>query len=92
MTQYTIEELTSIIKVSKQSIYNILNNEYKMQVKGRMYNSKTKSFEDYTFTHDNFKLRFINKENYIIDRTKKEYMPHGHRTAVKIIYESLHSQ
>ena len=27
MTQYTIEELTSIIKVSKQSIYNILNKD-----------------------------------------------------------------
>ena len=87
-----IGEVDAYVWIHIDDIYNILKNEYKIEVKGKMYNTQTKRFEVYTFTHDNFKQRFINREKYIIDRTKKEYMPHGHRTAVKIIYESSHSK
>lgn len=65
--------------INQDDIYNILYNKKKMSIEGCFYNFKTKQFDMQSLTDDNF----------IYAEGKKEYIAHGHVTAINIVHQSL---
>ena len=82
-------EIDAYIWVYLKEIYQILNSDFLTEVYGYIYNQEKKEFEIHTFAPSSFRPHFLNPESYTIDRTKTEYIPHGHRTAIKILYEKF---
>lgn len=75
---FDIREVDGYVWINHEDIYKILYDDQKMSIgNGYLYNDDTKQFEKQMLTENNF----------IYEKGKKEHIPHGHMTAIKILHQ-----
>lgn len=80
MLTFQIDEIDGYSWVNFNDLYQMIHKGEKKTVEGYLFNNKTFQFDKSVLDEYNF-CDIPNKIN------KSEYMPHGHRSAIKVIYE-----
>ena len=79
-------EIDAFIWIDINILYKIIYMDYNEDILGFKYNEITKKYKSEYFNYKNFRPNFINVKKEIIDSSlKKEFITHGHRTAIKFL-------